>query len=70
MITLDEPWFLRRFVFAVFPALIFYTIYILQKFFRHKIFLYFVLVVLIAGQQRRFLAIFHHVGKQRTSPAN
>ncbi|MFH0929929.1 MAG: glycosyltransferase family 39 protein, partial [Candidatus Moraniibacteriota bacterium] len=38
MITLDEPWFLRRFVFAVFPALIFYTVYILQKFFRHKIF--------------------------------
>lgn len=49
MITLDEPWFLRRFVFAVFPALIFYTIYILQKFFRHKIFLYFVLAVLIAA---------------------
>jgi hypothetical protein len=49
MITLDEPWFLRRFVFAVFPALIFYTIFILQKFFRHKIFLQIVLVVLIAA---------------------
>ena len=49
MITLDEPWFLRRFVFAVFPVLIFYSIYALQKFFRHKIFLYFVLVVLIAA---------------------
>jgi hypothetical protein len=40
---------LRRFVFAVFPALIFYSIYTLQKFFYHKIFLYFVLVVLIAA---------------------
>jgi hypothetical protein len=49
MITLDEPWFLRRFVFAVFPALIFYSIYALQKFFYHKIFLYLVLVVLIAA---------------------
>ncbi|MCX6762565.1 MAG: hypothetical protein NT093_02160 [Candidatus Moranbacteria bacterium] len=48
MITLDEPWLLRRFVFAVFPTLIFYSIYFLNKFFYHKIFLYFVLVVLIA----------------------
>jgi hypothetical protein len=49
MITLDEPWLLRRFVFAVFPALVFYSVYSLQKFFRHKIFLYFVLMVLIAA---------------------
>jgi len=49
MITLDEPWFFRRFVFAVFPALIFYTVYVFQKFFRHKIFLYFILIVLIAA---------------------
>jgi hypothetical protein len=59
MITLDEPWFLRRFVFAVFPVLIFYSIYALQKFFYHKIFLYFVLVVLIAANgvvSWRFLA--------------
>ncbi|MFA6285078.1 MAG: hypothetical protein WC643_00930 [Parcubacteria group bacterium] len=49
MITLDEPWLLRRFVFAVFPALIFFAVYALQKFFYHKIFLYIVLVVLIAG---------------------
>jgi len=59
MITLDEPWLLRRFVFAVFPALIFYSVYALQKFFRHKVFLYFVLVVLIAANSVvswRFLA--------------
>ncbi|MCX6766519.1 MAG: hypothetical protein NT170_01915 [Candidatus Moranbacteria bacterium] len=49
MITLDEPWFLRRFVFAVFPALLLYSIYALQKFFYHKMFLYFVLVVLIVA---------------------
>jgi hypothetical protein len=46
-ITLDDPWFLRRFVFAVFPALIIYSIYFLNRFFRHKIFLYFTLIVLI-----------------------
>lgn len=49
MITLDEPWLLRRFIFAVFPALIFYSVYALQKFFRHKIFLYFVIIVLISA---------------------
>ncbi|OGI26119.1 MAG: hypothetical protein A3J76_01170 [Candidatus Moranbacteria bacterium RBG_13_45_13] len=47
-ITLDDPWFLRRFVFAVFPALIFYSVYFLNRFFYHKIFLYVTLVVLIA----------------------
>jgi hypothetical protein len=60
MITLDEPWFLRRFVFAVFPVLIFFSIYILQKFFYHKIFLWFVLVVLIAANSVvswRFLTV-------------
>jgi len=60
MITLDEPWFLRRFVFAVFPALIFFSIYILQKFFYHKIFLWFVLIVLIAANSVvswRFLTV-------------
>jgi len=49
MITLDDPWLLRRFVFAVSPALIFYSVYFLNKFFYHKIFLYLVLVVLIAA---------------------
>ncbi len=48
-ITLDDPWLLRRFVFAVFPALIFYSIYFLNKFFYHKIFLYFSLAVLVAA---------------------
>jgi len=46
-ITLDDPWLLRRFVFAVFPVLIFYSVYILNKFFYHKIFLYIVLLMLI-----------------------
>ena len=48
-ITLDDPWLLRRFVFAVFPALIFFSIYFLQKFFYHKMFLYLTLVILIAA---------------------
>jgi hypothetical protein len=48
-ISLDDPWLLRRFVFAVFPVLIFYTIYFLNRFFFHKIFLYTVLVALIIG---------------------
>jgi hypothetical protein len=48
-ITLDDPWFLRRFVFAVFPTLLIYSIYFINKFFYHKIFLYFTLVVLITA---------------------
>ncbi|HLM83894.1 MAG TPA: hypothetical protein VK254_01620 [Candidatus Bathyarchaeia archaeon] len=59
MISLDEPWFLRRFVFAVFPALLIYSIYILEKFFYHKIFLYLTLVALIGANgvvAGRFLA--------------
>jgi hypothetical protein len=49
MITLDDPWLLRRFVFAVFPTLIFYSVYTLSKFFYHKIFLYLMLILLLAG---------------------
>lgn len=48
-ITLDDPWLLRRFAFAVFPVLIFYSIYFLNHFFYHKIFLYITLIALIAG---------------------
>ncbi len=49
LVTLDDPWIFRRFVFAVFPVLVFCTIYFLDKFFRHKIFLYLSLVILIAA---------------------
>jgi hypothetical protein len=49
LISLDDPWMLRRFVFSVFPVLIFYTIYFLHHLFRHKIFLFLTLVVLIVA---------------------
>ncbi|HBB37172.1 MAG: hypothetical protein UX02_C0002G0379 [Candidatus Moranbacteria bacterium GW2011_GWC1_45_18] len=49
MISLDDPWMLRRFVFAVFPILIFYSIYFLNRFFYHKIFLYITLAALITA---------------------
>lgn len=49
LISLDDPWMLRRFVFAVFPVLIFYSIYFLNRFFYHKIFLYLTLTALIAA---------------------
>jgi len=49
LISLDDPWMLRRFVFAVFPALIFYSVYFLNRFFYHKIFLYLTLSTLIAA---------------------
>jgi len=47
MVTLDDPWFLRRFSFVIFPVLLIYSIYFLNRFFYHKLFLYLVLSVLI-----------------------
>ncbi len=47
LITLDDPWMLRRYVFAVFPLLILYSLYAFEKFFYHRFFLYFALSVLI-----------------------
>ena len=58
-ITLDDPWLLRRFAFAVFPALIFYSIYFSNKFFRHRVFLYIILAGIIGGNiavSQKFLA--------------
>jgi len=48
-ISLDDPWLLRRYVFAVFPVLVFYSIYFLNRFFYHKIFLSITLIALIAA---------------------
>lgn len=39
-ITLDHPWMLRRFVFAVIPLSILYTVFFLRSFFRRNIFFY------------------------------
>lgn len=60
MITLDEPWLLRRFVFAVFPALLLYSIYFMNKFFYHRIFLYITLAALVVANgaiSLRFLTL-------------
>ena len=59
LISLDDPWLFRRYVFAVFPMLIFFSVYVLNKFFLHKIFLYLTLAVLIAANgvvSYRFIA--------------
>ena len=64
-ISLDDPWLLRRFVFAVFPVLIFYSIYLLDRFFYHKIFLHIILVALIFGNfviSWRFLPVSENKG--------
>jgi hypothetical protein len=47
LISLDDPWMFRRYVFAAFPLLILYSIYTINKFFYHKVFLYFTFIVLI-----------------------
>ncbi len=48
LVTLDDPWALRRFAFAIFPALIFYSIYFLNRFFYHKTLLRVAFLALIA----------------------
>lgn len=47
MISLDDPWIFRRYTFAVSPALIFYTIYFLNRFFGRKLIVTAVLMALV-----------------------
>jgi hypothetical protein len=64
-ITLDDPWLLRRFVFAVFPALIFFSIYALNRFFVHRIFLFAVLAGLLVANvavSSRFITLSENKG--------
>jgi hypothetical protein len=49
LITLDDPWMLRRYAFAVFPMLIFYSVYAFNKFFYHRSFLYGALAILVVA---------------------
>lgn len=46
-ITLDHPWMLRRFVFAVIPAVIFYAVLFLDRFFRKRNFFYAIIFLLL-----------------------
>jgi hypothetical protein len=48
-ISADDPWMFRRYVFAVFPLLLFYSIFALSRFLPHKKFLYLVFAVLLAA---------------------
>lgn len=47
-ISNDHPWMLRRFVFAIIPVCIFYTVFFLDWFFKKRIYFY-LLIVLLAG---------------------
>lgn len=46
-ITLDHPWMLRRFVFAVIPAVIFYAVLFLDRFFKKRSFFYAIIFLLL-----------------------
>lgn len=48
-ISPDDPWLLRRFVFAVFPLLIFYSIYFLNQRPRKKVLTYAIFSLIIAS---------------------
>jgi len=45
----DHPWMLRRFMFAIIPASILYSVIFLEKFFRRKIIIYAFLALFLAG---------------------
>jgi hypothetical protein len=49
MITLDDPWIFRRFVFAVFPTLIFYSIHFLNRYGKNKAFVWAIFIALAAS---------------------
>ncbi len=48
-ISPDHPWMLRRFVFSLIPALIFYTVLFLDIFFKRKILAYILISILIVS---------------------
>lgn len=59
----DHPWMLRRFLFAVIPVAIYYTILFLDSFFKKRVFLYLIaifLVVLNLQLFSTFLPIIPH----------
>ena len=48
-ITFDHPWMLRRYIFSVFPACIFASIWFLDSFFKRKIYFYVFCGLLLAN---------------------
>lgn len=48
-ISPDHPWMLRRFVFALIPMLIFYTVLFLDKFFKRKFLAYILIGILLVS---------------------
>lgn len=46
-ISSDTPWMLRRFLFAVVPTCIFYTVFLLDNFFRRRFIFYFLITALL-----------------------
>lgn len=49
LVSLDDPWLFRRFTFSVFPALIFYSIYFLNRYSKNKIMVYAIFFALLAS---------------------
>ena len=47
LISLDDPWLFRRFAFSVFPALIFYSIYFLNRYKKNNLLVYAIFFVFI-----------------------
>jgi hypothetical protein len=57
-ISLDHPWMLRRFVFAIIPLGIFYTILIIDQLFRRNIHLFFPVFFLLTANLSVSLSLF------------
>jgi len=47
-ISMDHPWMLRRFLFAVFPIAILYSVMFLDRLFQKKVFAYIIILILLA----------------------
>lgn len=54
-ISMDHPWMLRRFVFAVAPVCIFYTGLFLDQFLKRKVYFYFLVLIFLAVNLTVFL---------------
>jgi hypothetical protein len=67
-ISADHPWMLRRFLFAVIPACIFYSVWFLEQFFLKKIYFYLVAGILLFSNLAVFVPYLNFVpGKELLS---
>lgn len=63
-ISSDHPWMLRRFMFAIIPVSILYSVIFLEKFFRRKIIIHTFLILFLAGNSLMLFFFLNFIPNQ------